>query len=128
MSVVRYFGKREAQKAMAESKKPSDPAVYCLSKPSRCYSCDARQEAGEIVKLIDGQDEREVQCKKCAGLSEFKMVRAGDAKITRMAKKHSPQRFVVLKWSELWKTYERQGLLVQPEAVELIEKELGVKL
>jgi hypothetical protein len=113
---------------MAESKKPSDPAVYSLSKQSRCFNCDTRQEPGDIVKLIDGKDEREVQCKNCAGLSGFKVVRAGDAKITRLAKKYSPQRFVILKWSELWKTYERQGLLVQPEAIELIEKETGVKL
>jgi hypothetical protein len=113
---------------MTASKRSSDPAVYCLSKASRCHNCDAKQESGSIVTLVEGKDEREVNCLNCSGLNGYRMVRAGDAKVTRLAKKYSPKRYIVLKWSELWKTYERQGLLVQPDAVEQIEKELGTPI
>lgn len=110
---------------MTSSKRSTDPVVYCLSKPSRCHNCDARLDPGALVQLLEGKDEREAHCIKCAGLDSFRVVRAGDAKVTRLAKKYSPKRYVILKWSELWKTYERQGLLVEAEAVEKIEQEVG---
>lgn len=100
-----------------------DSFVYALSKPSRCYGCDTRLLENEIVQLRDTNDEREVLCKRCAGLDNLRILPSGNAKMTRLAKRYSKKVFVILKWSELWKTYERQGLLLEAEAIKLAEKE-----
>ena len=101
--------------------KTKAPSVYSLSNPARCYNCDAKLAAGAIVELRQKDDEREVLCAQCAGLQDFEVLPAGNAKWTRSAPKHSPNYYVVLKWSSLWKCYERQGLLVQKDSIEKIK-------
>jgi hypothetical protein len=105
-----------------------EPSVFALIRQSRCYNCDRKLEPAEIVKLQNGVDEREVLCRSCAGLENFVAVPAGNAQVTRLAKKYSPIRYVIMKWSQLWKCYERQGLLVEQQAAEKIEAELGIKI
>lgn len=114
---------------MAETPKKAakEPAVYSLVRASRCFSCDTKQEPGMIVKLEPGQDEREVRCRKCAQLDQLEFLKSGNAKVTQMAKKYSQRVIVVMQWSELWKTYERVGLLVEPAAIDRIEQELKIK-
>ncbi|MCP4547310.1 MAG: DUF2293 domain-containing protein [bacterium] len=48
---------------------------------------------------------------------------AGDAALTRRARKHSTLVAVVLKWSRARKRYERQGLLLETEAWDRAEQE-----
>lgn len=48
---------------------------------------------------------------------------AGDAALTRRSRKHSTLVAVVLRWSRARRRYERQGLLVETEAVEKAEVE-----
>jgi hypothetical protein len=95
-----------------------DLVVYALNKPSRCYGCDLKLPADEIVKLEKGNDEREVLCVACAGLTDFELIKPGNAQLTRKASKLSSVRYVVMKWSELWKCYERAGVLVEKEALQ----------
>ncbi|MBA3994313.1 MAG: hypothetical protein C0469_12365 [Cyanobacteria bacterium DS2.3.42] len=110
------------------SKKTSkEPPVYALVRVSRCYNCDARLEPGSIVKFEPGKDEREVRCRNCAKLTELEFLKSGNAKVTQLAKKYSQRTVVVMQWSELWKTYERIGLLVESAAIDQVEKELKIK-
>lgn len=109
-------------------KRVPKPAVYALSRQSRCYQCDKKLAAGEIVRLKDAEDEREVQCQKCAGLTHLEVLMSGHAQITRLATKYSKEQFTIKRWSELWKCYERQGVLVEPQAIDRAEKETGSKL
>lgn len=95
----------------------NEEVVFALSRASRCHGCDTKLEKGEIVKLTRHEDEKEAFCQKCAGLVGFELVPSGNAKITRLAKKYSSPYFIVMRWSELWKCYERQGLLAQNAAV-----------
>jgi hypothetical protein len=104
------------------------PKAYLLLKQSRCYQCDTGQPPGSLVKLQDNQDEKEVLCRSCAGLENWALLPAGNAAATRLGAKYSADHYVVVRWSELWKCYERQGLLVEPGILERIEAELGVKL
>lgn len=90
--------------------------IYSLSRASRCYACDTKLLPGALVKLQEGKDERAVLCQKCAGLAEYQVLPAGNAKLTRLASK-APNCFVIMKWSDLWKCYERQGLLIEPSAM-----------
>jgi hypothetical protein len=110
----------------AESKK-KDPVVYALSRPSRCYGCDKRMIVDEIVKLDEKEDEKEVYCCNCAGLADLTLLASGNATVTRLAKKYSQIRFVVVKWSDTWKCYERQGLLVEKQALERAQKESNLR-
>lgn len=100
-----------------------DPVVYELSKPSRCFNCDARLAAGDIVKLKVADEEREVMCSRCAGLDGFEKLPSGNAVLTRLGSKYSSVRYVVMRWSELWKCYERQGILLEKPALERARKE-----
>jgi len=110
------------------ARKSKDPVVYALSRPSRCYGCDIRLQSGEIVKLEKDSEDKEVFCRKCAGLEALELLPGGNAKITRLAKKYSSVRYVVVRWSDLWKSYERQGLLVESQAIDRAEEESGTRL
>src|SRR5262249_11736034 len=102
-------------------------SVFALSRPSRCYGCDSRLEIDDIVTLVEKKDEKEVFCRKCSKLDELEVLKPGNAQVTRLAKKYSKRHFVIVKWSELWKTYERFGLLVEVEALARARSEAGQK-
>lgn len=108
-------------------KAPKEPPVYSLTRASRCYNCDAKLEPGKIVKLEPGRDEREVICRNCSKLGELEFLKSGNAKVTQLAKKYSQRVIVVMQWSELWKTHERIGLLVESKAIDQIESELKLR-
>jgi hypothetical protein len=107
----------------ASKSNKSLPRVYSLSRASRCYGCDAKLASGALIKLRDDKDEREVLCQQCAGLSDYQVLPAGNAKLTRKAAKESENCFAIMKWSELWKCYERQGLLIEKSTLERLQKE-----
>lgn len=108
---------------MPEAPKSKDPSVFALSRPSRCFGCDKKLPVDEIVKLEQKDDDNEVYCLTCAKLDHLQILRSGNAKITRLAKKYSQSRFLIMKWSDAWKCYERQGLLVEAAALERARKE-----
>ena len=51
----------------------------------------------------------------------------GDAALTRRARKYSSLAAVVVRFSRARKQYERQGILVEPEALHRAEGELGIE-
>ena len=59
----------------------------------------------------------------CAELEHLPFLPSGNTALTRRAKKHSRRSAVVLKWSRARKQYERQGLLVEEEALAKAEAE-----
>ena len=62
-------------------------------------------------------------CLSCADLDHLVFLASGNAALTRRARKHSTLSAVVLKWSRARKQYERQGLLIEPQAPETAEEE-----
>jgi hypothetical protein len=69
---------------------------------------------------------RNALCLNCADLDHLVFLSAGDAALTRRSRKYSGLAAVVVKWSRARKRYERQGLLVENEALERAEKECAV--
>ena len=67
--------------------------------------------------------DRRALCLACADLDHLVFLPSGDAAVTRRAHKHSTLAVVVLKWSRARKRYERQGLLVEEQALKQAEKE-----
>lgn len=108
---------------MKEGKKKKEPVVYALAKPSRCYGCDRKLLVNEIVRLDRETEDCQVFCLECAGLSKLVALEGGNAILTRLAKKYSTVCYVIVKWSDLWKCYERKGLLVEEAALQQAKKE-----
>lgn len=105
-------------------KKKTKDTVYELSRASRCHNCDAKLEAGQIVRLENRDDDREALCAKCSQLDKLVIVPSGNSNMTRLATKYSDICFSIMKWSELWKCYERRGIMVTAEAFQQAESEL----
>ena len=62
-------------------------------------------------------------CLACADLDHLTFLPAGDAALTRRAKKASGLSAVVVRWSRTRKRYERQGVLVEDTALEEAEQQ-----
>ena len=67
--------------------------------------------------LLLMQDD-EPHCLRCVQLDHLVFLPAGDARRTRRAHRASTLTAVVVRFSRTHKRYERQGLLVEPHAVD----------
>jgi hypothetical protein len=68
-------------------------------------------------------DDAGPQCMSCADLDHLIFLPAGDAALTRRARKASGLSAVVVRWSRTRKRYERQGLLVEEPALDQAEQQ-----
>jgi hypothetical protein len=94
--------------------------VFISSRDSACDECGEELGRHAWIFLKEGKG---AACLTCADLDHLVFLPSGDAALTRRARKHSRLSAVVLKWSRARKRYERQGLLVEEEALERAEKE-----
>lgn len=101
-------------------KQTTPPKVFITSRESVCDECG--EELGRKAWIMLAGD-RGALCLACADLDHLVFLPAGDTAVTRRARKHSTLAAVVLKWSQARKRYERQGLLVEAQALEQAEKE-----
>jgi hypothetical protein len=67
--------------------------------------------------------EKGALCLACADLDQLVFLPAGDAALTRRARKYATLSAILLKWARARKRYERQGLLVDAQALERAEKD-----
>ena len=99
----------------------TEPAkVFISSRESVCDECGEELGTHAWITLAG---ERGALCLACADLDHLAFLPSGDAALTRRASKHSTLVAVVLKWSKARKRYERQGLLVEEQALAEAEKE-----
>ena len=103
--------------------KGNDIVVFISTRNSTCAEC--KQELGRSAWIIL-DSKRNALCLNCADLDHLVFLSSGDAALTRRSRKHSGLSAVVVKWSRARKRYERQGLLVENEALERAEKECAV--
>ncbi|MHB1034976.1 MAG: DUF2293 domain-containing protein [Pirellulales bacterium] len=96
------------------------PKVFITARESVCDECG--EELGRKAWIMLAGD-RGALCLACADLDHLVFLPAGDTALTRRARKHSTLAAVVLKWSQARKRYERQGLLIEDQALEQAEKE-----
>ena len=100
--------------------KPGEILVFFVRKETKCAECGNDLFSGTMITL---EKERGALCLACADLDHLEFLASGDAAVTRRATKHSKLRAVVLQWSRTRKRYERQGILVEAEAIEKAEAE-----
>jgi hypothetical protein len=63
-------------------------------------------------------------CLRCTGLDDLEFLSAGDALLTRRVKAKSARHAVVVRFSKTRRRYERQGLLVESQALREAQREL----
>jgi hypothetical protein len=98
----------------------SDIRVFITRRDVTCGECG---EALGRHAWITLDRERGALCLACADLDHLLFLPAGDAALTRRAKKHSILSAVVLEWSRARERYERQGLLVEEAGLIQAEQE-----
>ena len=98
---------RLAEKA---SRAPELVVILPLNSEWRCHRCGGTGDF--LVMETPGP-----ACLRCVGLDDLVFLPAGDALLTRRAKANSARHAVVVRFSKNRGRYERQGLLVEPEAL-----------
>jgi hypothetical protein len=68
-------------------------------------------------------DDAGPHCLKCVDLDHLVFLPAGNAALSQRARRASRLSAIVIKFSRSRKRYERQGILVEPQALELPEKQ-----
>lgn len=102
------------------SEADNDIKVFISGRDSTCDECKENLGRKAWVTLAG---EGRALCLSCGDLDHLEFLPAGNTALTRRAKKYSKLSAVVLQWSRPRKRYERQGLLVEAEALDKAEAE-----
>jgi len=105
---------------MRSRKQTADLKVFISTRDSTCDECGANLGRKAWITLVE---DKGALCLSCADLDHLVFLPSCDAALTRRARKHSTLTAVVLKWARTRKRCERQGLLVESEALERAERE-----
>jgi len=105
---------RLAEKA---SRAPELVAILPLNQEWTCHRCGG---SGDFLVM----EKPGPACLRCVGLDDLEVLPAGDALLTRRAKAKSARHAVIVRFSRTRRRYERQGLLVEPQALAEARREL----
>ncbi len=94
--------------------------VFISHRDSKCDECGDPIGHEAWITL---EENKGALCLACSDLDELVFLPTGDAALTRRSKKYSTLSAVVLKFSRARRRYERQGLLVEEEALAKAEAE-----
>jgi hypothetical protein len=120
----RYMSKdlsvAKTERAVAKMSKPQDIVVFqTVSRSVICTECKTELLKGDLLFM----EKRQPLCLNCADLDHLDYLPRGDATLTRRARKYSRLSAVVVRFAKARGRYERQGILVEPEAIEKAEQE-----
>lgn len=93
--------------------------VFWIIRPAQCSECGDELPKGGVLRL----EQEKALCMECADLDHLEFLPSGDQAVTRRASKYSTLRAVVVRWSRTRKRYERQGILVEADAICRAEEE-----
>ena len=106
---------RLAEKA---SRAPELMVIQPLNDAWTCHRCG---RTGDLLIMENPGP----ACLRCVGLDDLEFLAAGDALLTRRVKAKSARHAVVVRFSKSRRRYERQGLLVEAQAVTAAQRELA---
>jgi hypothetical protein len=114
------LGEKKTARLAAKLNRPPELVVFQkVSEEGNCSECGAELPEREFLLMEKGLP----LCLACADLDQLLFLPAGDAALSRRARKHSSLAAVVVRFSRAHKRYERQGLLVTEEALAKAEEE-----
>jgi hypothetical protein len=111
--------KKTARLAGKLSRPPDLVVIEKVSDDGNCSECGTDLGKGSLLIMEKG----EPLCLTCADLDQLMFLPAGDAALSRRARKYSSLSAVVVRFSRARNRYERQGLLVKEEALTRAEAE-----
>lgn len=97
------------------AERSSRPPDLVVISPVKAWTCTVCVGTGDLLLMGDDGP----VCMRCAGLDHLEFLPAGDAGLTRKAHQASELSAVVVRFSRTRKRYERQGLLVEPAALQV---------
>ena len=97
-----------------------DLKVFITTSDATCSECGEQLGRHAWITLVDNKG---AICLACGDMDHLIFLPSGDAALTRRAGIYSILKAVVLKWSRARQRYERQGLLVESQALEQAEQE-----
>ena len=106
----------------SQSSQNNDIVVFSIINPSVCSDCGAELTRSSFLRM----EKQKALCLECADLDHLVFLQRGDVALTRRSRKYSNLSAVVVKFSRSRRRYERQGLLVESEALARAEKECAV--
>jgi hypothetical protein len=109
------LAERERARMSERSAPPPELLVIWPLKPFTCSLCAT--ESGGLLIMENGGP----VCLGCADMDHLVFLPSGDAALTRRAKAASQLSAVVVRFSRSRKRYERQGILVEEDALERAE-------
>jgi hypothetical protein len=113
------LSERRREQLAGRLEKAPQPVVFQILRESICSECGAPLGRDDFLLMEAGQP----LCLPCAGLGELEFLPSGDTALTRRSGKYSPRSAVVVRFSRSRGRYERQGILVEPAALEKAEQE-----
>jgi hypothetical protein len=108
---------RQRERITTRQSKPPDLVVVQPVREFTCAGCGRTD--GDMLMMDDAGP----LCLTCADLDHLVFLSAGDAALTRRARKASRLAAVVVRFSRSRRRHERQGLLVEQAAIELAEQQ-----
>jgi hypothetical protein len=87
--------------------------------PLRDFTCVTCGSTGWLLVMDDAGP----HCLTCVDLDHLVFLPAGDAALSQRARRASTLSAIVIKFRRSRKRYERQGILVEPQALELAEQQ-----
>jgi hypothetical protein len=103
----------------AQSQGPRRRAELVVVMPLKDWTCASCGTSGAFLTMDDAGS----LCLTCADMDHLVFLPAGDAALTRRAKRASRLSAVVVRFSRARRRYERQGLLVEEPALDQAEAE-----
>lgn len=119
--VSRNLSEKKRERIKSEASCP--PELVVIQPRNSDWKCHRCGSTGALLIM----EEPGPSCLSCAGLASLEFLPAGDAALSRRAKANSEVHAVVVRFSRTRKRYERQGLLVQPQALRQAERELKAR-
>lgn len=105
--------------SVPDSDESKEIVVFSILKPSACSECGTELGKGNLLRM----ENQKPLCLECADLDHLVFLPRGDTALTRRSRKHSALSAGVVKFSRTRGRYERQGLLVEEQALEKARSE-----
>lgn len=116
--VSRELSERKRERlAENASRAPELVVIQPLNAAWTCHRCGG---TGDLLMMENPGP----ACLRCVGLDDLAFLSAGDALLTRRVKAKSARYAVVVRFSRSRRRYERQGLLVEPQALADAQRDL----
>lgn len=112
--------KKRERLAETASRAPELVVVQPLNREWVCHRCGG---SGDLLMMENPGP----ACLRCVGLDDLAYLPAGDALLSRRAKSRSRRHAVVVRFSKTRRRYERQGLLVESQALADAQKNPEVR-